>query len=131
VGDLNRLYRRAPALYEIDFEPAGFAWIDCQDVDHSVVSFLRRGKRTEEVAVVVCNFTPVVHHGYRIGVPSGDFYVECINTDATDYGGSGVGNLGGIQADAVPAHGHPWSVNLTLPPLGVLILRPRGIEGQA
>ncbi|MBE0533408.1 MAG: 1,4-alpha-glucan branching protein GlgB [Rhodospirillales bacterium] len=131
LGDLNRLYRRAPALYEIDFEPAGFAWIDCQDVDHSVVSFLRRGKRTEEVAVVVCNFTPVIHHGYRIGVPSGDFYVECINTDAADYGGSGVGNLGGVQADAMPAHGHPWSVSLTLPPLGVLILRPRGIEGQA
>ncbi len=131
LGDLNRLYRRAPALHEIDFEPAGFAWIDCQDVDHSVVSFLRRGKRPEEVAVVVCNFTPVVHHGYRIGVPSGDFYVECINTDAADYGGSGVGNLGGVQADAVPAHGHSWSVNLTLPPLGVLILRPRGIEGQA
>ncbi|WP_316975824.1 1,4-alpha-glucan branching protein GlgB [Shumkonia mesophila] len=131
VGDLNRLYRAAPALYEVDFEPAGFSWIDCQDVDNSVVSFLRRGKRPEEVAVVVCNFTPVVHHGYRIGVPSGDFYVECINTDAADYGGSGVGNLGGVQAEAVPAHGHPWSVNLTLPPLAVLILRPRGIEGQA
>jgi len=131
LGDLNRLYRSTPALYEVDFEPAGFAWIDCQDVDHSVISFLRRGKRPEEVAVVVCNFTPMVHHGYRIGVPSGDFYVECINTDAADYGGSGVGNLGGAQAEAVPAHGHPWSVGLTLPPLGVLILRPRGAEGQS
>jgi len=131
LGDLNRLYRNTPALHEIDFEPAGFAWIDCQDVDHSVVSFLRRGRRPEDVAVVVCNFTPVVHRGYRIGVPSGDFYVECINTDATEYGGSGVGNLGGVQAAAVPAHSHPWSVDLTLPPLAVLILRPRVTGGQA
>jgi len=130
VRDLNRLYRDAPALHQADFEPAGFDWIDCQDVDHCVVSFLRRGREAGELAVVVCNFTPVVHHGYRVGVPTGDVYVECINTDATEYGGSGAGNLGGVEAEPLPAHGHPFSVDLTLPPLAVLILRPRAGRGR-
>lgn len=124
VRDLNRFYRETPALYEVDFEPSGFAWIDAQDVDQSVISFLRRARDPQEMVVVVCNLTPVIRHGYRVGVPTGGDYAECINTDATHYGGSGIGNLGRVRADAIPLHGHPFSLNLTLPPLAALVLRP-------
>ena len=124
VKDLNHLYRSMPALHQLDCESAGFAWIDCQDVESSVLSYLRRGRDPDEIAVIVCNFTPVVRQNYRIGVPFGGYYRERVNTDAGEYGGSGVGNGGGLHADTVACHGHPCSLSLTLPPLSTLVLTP-------
>ena len=121
VRDLNRLYRATPALYRLDCEPQGFAWIDAANGAESVLSYLRRGREEHELAVIVCNFTPVPRHDYRIGVPRPGHYRERINTDAPIYGGSGVGNAGGIDAQPHPIHGHAYSVQLNLPPLGVLI----------
>jgi len=124
VCDLNRLYRAEPALHEIDFEPSGFEWIDFQDVDNSVVAFLRRSHDSDDHLVFVCNFTPVPRHGYRLGVPQARFYREVLNTDAAEYGGSGVTNPPGRQAIARPWHNKPCSLELTLPPFGVVILKP-------
>jgi 1,4-alpha-glucan branching enzyme len=124
VRDLNSLYRTEPALYEVDFTPAGFQWIDCNDWEGSTISFLRRAQDPEDFLVFICNFTPVVRSPYRIGVPRGGFYRERLNTDATPYGGSNVGNAGGLLAEAIPQHGHPFSVCLTLPPLSTLVLQP-------
>ncbi|MEW6386211.1 MAG: 1,4-alpha-glucan branching protein GlgB [Thermodesulfobacteriota bacterium] len=128
VEDLNRVYRREPALYEQDFSPAGFEWIDCNDMDHSVISFLRRGLKPEETILVVASFTPVVHHNYRVGVPWGGFWQEILNSDATDYWGSGQGNLGGVEASPLPFHGRFHSLNLTLPPLGIMFFKWEGDE---
>jgi 1,4-alpha-glucan branching enzyme len=127
VQDLNGLYRTQPALHQVDFSPAGFQWIDCDDSDASVVSFLRRGRDAGDFLVFVCNFTPVVREGYRLGVPRGGFYRERINTDATIYGGSNAGNAGNVLAEAVPTHGHPFSLRITLPPLATLVFRPDGV----
>jgi 1,4-alpha-glucan branching enzyme len=121
VRDLNRLYRDTPALHRLDCDPDGFAWIDASNANESVLSYLRRGRAPDELAIVVCNFTPVPRHDYRIGVPRAGRYLERINTDAHDYGGSGIGNAGAVEAEAEPMHGHPWSLRLNLPPLGVLI----------
>ena len=121
VRDLNRLYVGTRALHVLDCDPEGFRWIDAANGTESVVSYLRRGRDPHELAVTVCNFTPVPRDGYRIGVPLPGRYAERINTDATPYGGSGVGNLGGVEADRVPMHGHPYSLCLRLPPLGALI----------
>jgi 1,4-alpha-glucan branching enzyme len=123
VEDLNRVYRREIALHEQDFSPAGFEWIDCNDVDQSVISFLRRGLNPEETILVVANFTPVVHHNYRVGVPQGGFWKEILNSDGMDYWGSGQGNLGGVEAAPLPFHGRFNSLNLTLPPLGVVFFK--------
>ena len=120
VSDLNQLYVAAGALHEIDFESAGFEWIDCNDTDSSVVSLIRRGRRPQEFVVAVFNWTPVVRTGYRVGVPEPGFYRERLNSDAGLYGGGNVGNHGGREADAIPTHGRPYSLNLTLPPLGAL-----------
>lgn len=106
----------------------GFEWIDAADTKYNIFSFLRKGRKETDVAVVVCNFTPAVHYKYRIGVPAPGFYVEEINTDAREYGGSGVGNLGGLRSEKVPRNGRPYSIPLTLPPLATLILRPTGLE---
>ncbi|MBW7851880.1 MAG: 1,4-alpha-glucan branching protein GlgB [Rhodospirillales bacterium] len=125
VRDLNRLYRGAPALHQLDSEGTGFAWIDCCDRDNSVVSYLRKGTEPEDHVVVVCNFTPVVRESYRVGVPSACFYAEVLNTDSAFYGGSDVGNGGGLTADDLPWHGLPHSLNLRLPPLATLVFRPR------
>ena len=127
VRDLNALYRDTPALYEVDYEPSGFEWIDGGDKQNSVVSFVRRpGEGNEEdYAVVVCNFTPVVHD-YRVGVPGEGVFTEVLNTDDEAYGGSGVGNEGRIEADEVSAHGRPYSISLTLPPLATVILKRIG-----
>ncbi len=119
VEQLNRLYRTEPALYELDNDPAGFEWVDCNDTGASVISLLRKGKKPEDTILVVCNFTPVPREGYRIGVPFDGFWRELLNSDAADYGGSGMGNLGGKQAEAVPTHGRPYSLSLSLPPLGI------------
>jgi 1,4-alpha-glucan branching enzyme len=122
IKDLNAIYSATPALYEVDFEPAGFEWIEGGDMENSVVSFLRRGNK--DLAIVVCNFTPVVRHGYRIGVPEGGTYEETLNTDDIRYGGSGVGNGEGVRAERAPAHGQPYSLSLTLPPLATVVLKP-------
>jgi 1,4-alpha-glucan branching enzyme len=121
VRDLNRLYRATPALHLLDCEPDGFAWIDAANGAESVLSYVRRGRQTQELAVIVANFTPVPRHDYRIGVPHAGRYVERINTDAPVYGGSGVGNAGAVAAEPLPMHGHGHSLRLQLPPLGVLI----------
>jgi 1,4-alpha-glucan branching enzyme len=128
VQDLNRLYQAQPALHEEDFDPKGFQWIDCNDWTAGMVSFLRRAHNPANFLVFVCNFTPVVRSGYRIGVPHGGFYRELLNTDATLYGGADIGNAGGVTAEAVPQHGHAYSLELTLPPLAAMILQPGGWE---
>lgn len=123
IGDLNRLYRETPALHEIDFDPAGFEWIAADDGDASVLAFLRRGFDRSRAMLCVCNFTPIVRNGYRIGVPGPGEYRERLNTDSQYYGGSNVGNaLGLVHAEPIPAHGRDWSVALTLPPLATLML---------
>lgn len=121
VGDLNRLYRGTPALHLLDCESDGFRWIDAANGNESVISYLRRSRDADELAVVVGNFTPVLRDDYRIGVPLPGAYAERINTDAEPYGGSGVGNLGMVEAEPEPMHGHPYSLRLRLPPLGVLV----------
>ncbi|HEX2152344.1 MAG TPA: 1,4-alpha-glucan branching protein GlgB [Stellaceae bacterium] len=122
VRDLNRLYRAAPSLHQLDCEPDGFAWIDAANANESVLSYVRRGRDPNELAVIVCNFTPVPRHDYRIGVPRPGRWLERVNTDAGIYGGSGVGNAGAVEAEPHPMHGHDQSLRLQLPPLGVLIL---------
>ncbi len=122
VRDLNRVYRAEPALHELDCDPQGFQWVEPNDAQSSVLAFLRWGRK--DCVLVVCNFTPVVRHGYRVGVPRPGFWKELLNSDAHEYGGSGVGNLGGVEAQPLPAHGFPYSLPLTLPPLGVLFLKP-------
>lgn len=121
VRDLNRLYRTKTAFHEVDFHHTGFEWIDFRDMDHSVISFLRKAVDPDVFLVFVCNFTPVPHVGYRIGVPNGGTYREIFNTDAEAYGGSNMGNAGLAAAEAAPEHGRPFSLKLTLPPLGVLV----------
>jgi 1,4-alpha-glucan branching enzyme len=123
VKDLNNLYRREPALHELDFDPAGFEWIDFNDVNHSIVSYLRRGSSTPDVILVVCNFTPVAHGDYRVGVPFAGPWKELLNSDAKEYGGRGLGNLGAVEAVPEPLHGRSHSLRLTLPPLGVLVFK--------
>jgi len=123
VEDLNRFYRQEPALYEKDFSSEGFEWVDCSDLDHSIISFLRKGRDPKDTLLVVCNFTPVTHLNYRVGVPEGGFWQEILNSDATDYWGSGQGNLGGMEAAPIPFHGRFHSLNLILPPLGVMFFK--------
>jgi 1,4-alpha-glucan branching enzyme len=124
VADLNRLYQTEPSLHEVDFEWQGFKWIDFHDADNSVVAFLRRARDPNNHLVVVCNFTPLPHIGYRIGVPEPCFYREVLNTDDTKYGGSGVTNGPGQQAVPAPWHSQPCHIETTLPPLGVAIFKP-------
>ena len=123
VEQLNRVYREQPALHELDNDSTGFEWIDCNDSGASIVSLLRKGKSERERIVIVCNFTPVPREGYRLGVPSGGFWRELLNSDANDYAGGGMGNKGGVQAEAKPVHGRPFSLPLTLPPLAALFLK--------
>lgn len=123
VEDLNALYNTTPELHELDFDPAGFEWIDCNDNVRSLISFIRWGKEDNEAVVFVCNFTPVPRYEYRIGVPFGGYWQEILNSDAEIYGGSGVGNMGGVSADEIQFHGRSHSLSLTLPPLGVVVLK--------
>ncbi len=120
VRDLNTCYRGQPALHQVDFEGAGFEWVDCNDNLRSVVSFLRRARDPGDMVLVVCNFTPQVRSDYRVGVPVGGHWTEILNSDAFLYGGSGQGNMGGVEAAPAPMHGRPWSLALTLPPLSVI-----------
>jgi 1,4-alpha-glucan branching enzyme len=123
VGDLNRLYQKEPALHVLDFSPDGFEWVDCNDTENSVISLLRKGKSEADVLAVVCNFTPVPRLNYRVGVPFGGFWREVLNSDAWHYGGSGHGNLGGLEASPISFHGRPYSLNLTLPPLTAVFFK--------
>jgi 1,4-alpha-glucan branching enzyme len=130
AGHLNRLVRGEPALFELDCDEAGFEWIEPDDREASVLSFLRRGRRHGSVLLVVLNFTPVVRYPYRLGVPWGGRWVEVLNSDGAEYGGSGQGNLGGVVAEPEPWHGREWSLPLRLPPLAALFLR-REAPGEA
>jgi 1,4-alpha-glucan branching enzyme len=123
MEQLNRLYQREPAMHLLDNNPAGFEWVDCNDNATSTISLLRKSEVAKDTVLVVCNFTPVPRTGYRIGVPHGGYWRELLNSDAVDYGGSGMGNLGGVAAEEVPAHGRPFSLRLTLPPLGALFFK--------
>ena len=124
VGDLNRVLREENALHEIDFDPAGFSWIDASDNEQSVVSVLRKGSAPDDLLIAAFNFTPVPRHNYQIGAPKGGHWRELLNSDAPMYGGSGQGNLGGVDASPVGRHGLLHSVTLTLPPLGAIYLKP-------
>jgi 1,4-alpha-glucan branching enzyme len=128
VRDLNHLYAATPALHEADCRPGGFEWVDCSDAVSSVIDFLRTASSGQRV-LVACNFTPVPREGYRIGVPVGGYWTEVLNSDAVEYGGSGVGNRGGLSAEEEPWHAHPYSLLMTLPPLAtVFFLGPEAVE---
>jgi 1,4-alpha-glucan branching enzyme len=125
VRDLNLVYQSEPALYEQDFAWDGFQWIDANDAENSVLTYIRRAENPEDFLVILCNFTPVVREGYTIGVPTGGSYRELINSDKEIYWGSGV-SLGELPIDArkQPSHNLPFSLRLTLPPLATMILKP-------
>jgi 1,4-alpha-glucan branching enzyme len=125
VADLNMLVRREPALHQLDFDGRGFEWIDCHNWQDSVLAFVRRGENPDDFLVVCCNFTPVPREGYRLGVPCGGTYAEIFNGDSAWYGGTNLGNAGGLDAEPVPHHGRDHSVSLTLPPLAAVVLKPR------
>ena len=124
VQDLNSLYAKEPALYEVDYNWKGFTWIDFHDTDNCVVSFVRHAKDPSDHIIVACNFTPVPRVGYRIGVPSICDYREILNSDSREYWGSNIGNSGGVKADSVPWHGQPYSMEITFPPLAVVYFKP-------
>jgi 1,4-alpha-glucan branching enzyme len=125
VRDLNTFYRAEPAMHQLDSDPAGFEWIDCNDAEGSVISLLRKGRGPEERLVVVCNYTPVPRHNYRVGVPQGGRWDEVLNSDAPLYGGSGQGNFGGVDTSPVPCHGRPYLLTITVPPLGMVVFKRR------
>ncbi len=130
LEDLNRTYRDVPALHELDMSAEGFDWIDCNDTEDSIVSLIRKSRsRPNDMVAVVLNFTPVPRHNYQVGVPRGGHWKEILNSDARLYGGSGQGNLGGVDAAPIPLHGRKWSLTLTLPPLGAVFLMPEGELG--
>ena len=126
VRDLNRLYKNERALYELDCNGEGFEWIDFHDWEHSIISFIRKGKATDTAILVVCNFTPVPRGNYRIGVPRGGHWKEVLNSNAKIYGGSGYGNFGGLEASPLPMHGRDYSLSLNVPPLGALFFKWQG-----
>jgi 1,4-alpha-glucan branching enzyme len=123
VEQLNRVYRNEAALHWFDNDPRGFEWVDCNDTPASIISLLRKGENGDDAILVVCNFTPVPRVNYSVGVPTGGYWRELLNSDAREYGGSGMGNMGGVQALPQSAHGRPYSLRLTLPPLGALFLK--------
>jgi len=123
VEDLNALYRKEPALHEDDFDQSGFEWVDCNDAEQSVLSFLRKGCSTGDILLVVCNFTPVPRHNYRVGVPRGGYWRELRNSDARQYGGSGQGNIGGVDAAPISAHGRPYALMVVAPPLSTVFFK--------
>jgi 1,4-alpha-glucan branching enzyme len=125
VDDLNRAYRREPALHRFDCDPRGFQWVDCRDSDQSVLTFLRKGNAPDADILVACNFTPVPRANYRAGVTPADAWEEILNSDSLSYGGSGWGNMGNVDASPVPSHGLPSSVVITLPPLAIVIFKAR------
>jgi len=125
VADINRLYRNEPALFEVDFEPAGYEWIDCHNHEDSTLSYIRRARDPSDFLVITCNFTPVPRASYRFGVPELCWYDEISNSDSMYYGGSNLGNGPGVMATSVPSHGRPYSVEVLLPPLSTSVFKPR------
>jgi 1,4-alpha-glucan branching enzyme len=123
MEQLNRFYRSEPAMHVFDNDPAGFEWVDANDSATSTVSLLRKSESPQDTVLVVCNFTPVPRMGYRVGVPHGGYWREMLNSDAREYAGSGMGNMGGVQAEEIPTHGRPFSLKLTLPPLAALFFK--------
>ncbi len=123
VSDLNHLYKNEPALYELDFSEDGFEWIDFHDWEQCIISFLRKSRTTGETMLIICNFTTVPRHNYKVGLPNGGFWRELLNSDSGIYGGSGCGNSGGAEAEQSPAQGRDYSITLTLPPLGILFFK--------
>jgi 1,4-alpha-glucan branching enzyme len=130
LRDLNALYRAEPALWN-DFSQDGFEWIDANDTDNSVITFLRRDKLGDRLVLAAFNFTPVPRHNYQVGVPRAGFWQEVLNSDAAHYGGSGQGNLGGAHSAPTGTHGRWHTLSLTLPPLGVTLLRNAASEPAA
>jgi 1,4-alpha-glucan branching enzyme len=128
LRDLNGVYRENPAMHRKDFESGGFEWVDCTDTENSVVSLLRNGEEGDPSILVAFNFTPVPRHNYQVGVPLGGRWGEVANSDAPVYGGSGQGNMGGLSASPFRTHGHAWTLNLVLPPLGAVFFRHEGGE---
>jgi 1,4-alpha-glucan branching enzyme len=124
VRDLNRVYKEHPALWEVDFEPEGFQWLEPNDAPANALAFARHSADGSDVVVCVCNLSPIPREGYRLGMPKAGRWVEALNTDSTHYGGSDVGNLGDIEAEEVGWHDQPYSAEVTLPPLSVLWLVP-------
>ncbi len=124
IKDLNFLYQSEPALYEVDFDYNGFEWIDFHDVNSSIISFIRKAKDIKNHLIFICNFTPVPRFNYRIGVPENTFYKEILNSESEIYGGCNLGNIGGVTAESIPSHHRQFSINLTIPPLCVLIFKP-------
>jgi 1,4-alpha-glucan branching enzyme len=123
IGDLNSVYRREPALHYCENLPASFEWIDVHDAEKNVLSFLRNGANEHEKIAVVCNFSPVPRDNYRVGIPQKGFWKEILNSDAKQYGGSGRGNLGGVEAVPIPLHGRSYSLTINLPPLAAVYFR--------
>jgi len=123
VEQLNRLYREQPAMHWFDNDPKGFEWVDCNDAPHSIVALLRKSKSGDDSIVVVCNFTPVPRLGYKVGVPHAGYWRELLNSDAREYNGSGMGNMGGTEALAEKTHGRAYTLRLTLPPLAAVFLK--------
>jgi 1,4-alpha-glucan branching enzyme len=123
VTDLNSLYRREPALHEVDFEAGGFEWIDCMSPEASILGYIRRAKDPSDFVVVCCNFTPTVRHDYRLGVPEPGKYVEIFNSDSQYYAGTNVGNGMGSESEKIEAQGKPNSIKLSVPPMGVSVLK--------
>ena len=131
VRDLNTFYRGEPAMHVLDCDPAGFEWIDCCDAEGSIISLLRKGRTPEQLIAIVCNYTPIPRNEYRIGVPKGGRWEEVLNSDAPLYGGSGQGNLGGVEAVPLSAHGRSYHLTVTLPPLGMVAFKWIGPEPAA
>jgi 1,4-alpha-glucan branching enzyme len=125
VRDLNTIYRAESSLHQFDCDSRGFEWVDANDAEHSVYSFLRKNERPEDDILVVLNFTPVPRHNYTVGAPRGGTWDEILNSDAKIYGGSGQGNLGGVTAAPIPRHGRPYLLNITVPPLGMVMFQQR------
>jgi 1,4-alpha-glucan branching enzyme len=124
VSALNRLVQSEPALHELDSQPSGFEWIDANDSDNSMLTFLRRGRTPGSEVLVVCNFTPVVRHDYQIGVPYAGSWQELLNSDSSAFAGTGVSNGAGVHARGDSWHGRPACLVLTVPPLAVLFMKP-------
>jgi 1,4-alpha-glucan branching enzyme len=123
MRDILRLYQAEPSLYEVDYHHSGFQWIDFRDSENSVISFVRRAKNPDDFLLFVFNYTPVPRRGYRVGCPRPGFYREVLNSDSEIYGGSNMGNAGGVEAEEYAVQGQPYSLSLTLPPLGMLVLK--------
>ncbi|MBW3578128.1 MAG: 1,4-alpha-glucan branching protein GlgB [Actinobacteria bacterium] len=129
VQTLGATYRQEPALHELDNHPDGWEWVDASDWQQSVITYVRKSREAREIILVACNFTPVPRHNYLVGVPRSGFWREILNSDAAEYGGSGIGNLGGVETVPFAVHGRPYAVNLTIPPLGVVVLKAESEGG--